>query len=59
MVDAGERETLIVFLDYLRECVLAKAEGLDEEALRRSTVPSGHAGHADIIREQIDGQLRR
>ena len=38
---AGERETLLAFLDYLREAVLIKASGLDDEALRRSLVPSG------------------
>lgn len=41
MVNTGEKETLAFFLDYLRECVVAKAERLDDEALRRSTVPSG------------------
>src|SRR6476620_3936415 len=38
---AGERETLLAFLDYLREAVLIKASGLDDEALRRALVPSG------------------
>jgi hypothetical protein len=38
---AGERETLLAFLDYLREAVLIKASGLDDEALRRPLVPSG------------------
>ena len=37
----GERETLVQFLDYLRESVALKAEGLDEATARRSTVPSG------------------
>lgn len=41
MVNTGERETLVLFLDYLRDCIVAKTEGLDEEALRHSTVPSG------------------
>lgn len=41
MVNAREKDTLAFFLDYLRECMVAKAEGLDDEALRRSTVPSG------------------
>ena len=40
-VNTGEKETLVLFLDYLRECIVAKTEGLDDEALRRSTVPSG------------------
>jgi uncharacterized damage-inducible protein DinB len=37
----GERETLLQFLDYLRESVALKADGLDEADARRSTVPSG------------------
>jgi uncharacterized damage-inducible protein DinB len=38
---AGERQTLSDFLDYLREAIVRKTEGLDDESLRRSTVPSG------------------
>jgi uncharacterized damage-inducible protein DinB len=38
---AGERETLLAFLEYLREAVLIKASGIDDDALRRSLVPSG------------------
>jgi uncharacterized damage-inducible protein DinB len=41
MENLGEADTLVVFLDYLRECIVAKGDGLDDEALRRSTVPSG------------------
>lgn len=37
----GERETLLEFLDYLRESVALKAAGLDEPSARRTTVPSG------------------
>lgn len=37
----GERETLLEFLDYLRESVILKVEDLNEESARRSTVPSG------------------
>jgi hypothetical protein len=40
-MNAGERETLVAFLDYLRESVIVKATGLDGESLRRTTVPSG------------------
>jgi uncharacterized damage-inducible protein DinB len=39
--NAGERETLVAFLDYLREAVLVKVSGLDDDALRRTLVPSG------------------
>jgi uncharacterized damage-inducible protein DinB len=38
---ADERTTLHDFLRYLRECVIRKAEGLDDDAVRRSMVPSG------------------
>jgi uncharacterized damage-inducible protein DinB len=36
-----EEETLQEFLDYLRESVILKAEGLTEDAVRVSLVPSG------------------
>ena len=39
--NGDERETLVAFLDYLRESVLGKVAGLDDAALRRSLVPSG------------------
>lgn len=38
---SGEKETLLDFLDYLRDSVVSKVDGLDEEAVRRSSVPSG------------------
>ena len=38
---AGEKETLTAFLAYLRNGVVAKVDGLDEGAARRSPVPSG------------------
>ncbi len=37
----GERETLLEFLDYLRESVILKVEDLDEDSARRSMVPTG------------------
>src|SRR5438876_1206389 len=40
-IEAGERETLVAFLGYLREAVLIKVSGIDDDALRRSFVPSG------------------
>jgi hypothetical protein len=40
-IEAGERETLLTFLDYLREAVLIKVSGIGDDALRRSVVPSG------------------
>ena len=36
----GEKETLLDFLDYFRGLVILKVDGLDEEAVRRSSVPT-------------------
>ncbi len=38
---AGEKETLLAFLDYLRESLILKVVDLDEDSARRSTVPTG------------------
>jgi uncharacterized damage-inducible protein DinB len=38
--DLDERETLIAFLDWYRESILLKLDGLDREALTRHLVPS-------------------
>jgi hypothetical protein len=75
--DDGELDTALAFLDFARESVLKKAEGLTDEQLRRVLVDSGtnlslrwvlahmtsetarHAGHADILREQLDGTTGR
>jgi uncharacterized damage-inducible protein DinB len=37
---AGEKETLIDFLDYLRESIIIKATGLSEEDVRKRLVQS-------------------
>ena len=39
--DGGVKEMLLGFLDYLRESMLRKIEGLSEEQARRSPVASG------------------
>ncbi|MFF3645545.1 DinB family protein [Streptomyces sp. NPDC002564] len=39
--NTDEKTTLLAFLDYLRECVLAKAAGVPEPAVRTPGVPSG------------------
>ncbi|XVU30201.1 RNA polymerase sigma factor SigJ [Actinoplanes sp. CA-054009] len=39
--DDGEIDTAIAFLDFARESVLKKAEGLSDEQLRRVLVPTG------------------
>jgi uncharacterized damage-inducible protein DinB len=40
-VNTDEKHMLLVFLDYLRDAIVRKASGLDDDALRRSVVPSG------------------
>jgi hypothetical protein len=40
-LNADEKTTLLTFLDYLRESVLAKATGVQEPAARTAGVPSG------------------
>jgi hypothetical protein len=40
-VAAGELQTLLTFLDYLRDCVDRKLDGVSEDAARRSPVASG------------------
>lgn len=39
--NAGEKQTLLDFLDYLRESVIVKVEGLSDEQARAPGVPSG------------------
>lgn len=39
--NAGERELLVDFLDYLRESVVIKTSGLSDEDVRKPMVPSG------------------
>ena len=40
-VNTGERETLVAFLDYLRDAIVVKVEGLSEADARQVLVPSG------------------
>jgi uncharacterized damage-inducible protein DinB len=40
-VDTTERGTLVAFLDYLRDCVVAKLHGLDAGQARTAHVPTG------------------
>ena len=37
----SERDTLLAFIGYLRECLIGKLDDLSEEAARSSPVPSG------------------
>ena len=38
---SDERTTLVAYLDYLRDAIVRKVQGLDESAVRRPMVPSG------------------
>ncbi len=46
--DAHELDTAVAFLTFARHCLIKKTS----ETAR-------HAGHADILREQIDGATGR
>ncbi|AQA06377.1 mini-circle protein [Mycobacterium sp. MS1601] len=39
--DGSEKEVLLAFLDYLRQCVVDKVTGVPEPAVREPAVPSG------------------
>jgi uncharacterized damage-inducible protein DinB len=72
---AGEKETLVAFLDYLREAIVRKASEIDEAEARRALVPSGTSllglvkhlawveqawfqrGFAGLNVERLDGDL--
>lgn len=47
--DGEEREQLSGFLDFLREAVVLKCEGLTDEQARRSLVPSGLTTIAGLV----------
>ena len=69
------KETLVDSLQSTRDAVVWEVEGLDEYSARRPRTPTGtnllglvkhlvaethrHAGHADIVRESIDGAAGR
>jgi hypothetical protein len=73
--DDGELDTAVAFLAFARESVLKKTEGLADEQVRRPMVGTGTSllglvqhltdgerywfGHAEIIREQINGTTGR
>ncbi len=41
VIRAGEKETLLAFLMYLRDCLVAKLDGITPEKACRAGVPSG------------------
>lgn len=67
---SDDRVTLCALLQYQRESFIKKVTGVDETDARTAVVKSGttlqmleetarHAGHADILRELIDGETGR
>jgi hypothetical protein len=54
-VDGDELETALSFLRFARHCVLKKADGLDDEQLRRALVPSG-TSILGLVRHLTDGE---
>jgi Protein of unknown function (DUF664) len=53
--DGGELETAVAFLDFARESVIKKADGLSENDARRAMVPTG-TSIAGLIRHLIDSE---
>ena len=56
----GERQALETWLDLHRETLLLKCAGLTAGQLKERAVPPSrlslrHNGHADLLRERIDG----
>lgn len=51
---AGEREVLEAFLDYHRETLEMKCEGLDAEQLRRRAVPPSSLSLLGLVRHLAD-----
>lgn len=43
--DADERTTLTAFLEYLRDCVIAKLDGVADDRSKQPQVPSGTSIH--------------
>jgi uncharacterized damage-inducible protein DinB len=53
--DGSELETALAFLRFSRHCVLKKTEGLDEQQLRRTVVPSG-TSLLGLVQHLTDGE---
>jgi hypothetical protein len=53
--DTGELDTALAFLGFARGCVLKKADGLDEEQLRRPLVDSG-TSILGLVQHLADGE---
>lgn len=53
--DDGELATALAFLDFARQSVLKKADGLSEQDVRRPMVPTG-TSVLRLIRHLVDGE---
>jgi uncharacterized damage-inducible protein DinB len=54
-VDTGELDTALAFLDFARDSVMKKVDGLSEDQQRRPMVPSG-TSLVRLIRHLTDGE---
>ena len=54
-VDTSEKDTALAFLRFARHCLVKKAEGLDDEQLRRVLVPSG-TSLLGLVQHVTDGE---
>ena len=59
---ATERDALCSFLDQARDALIRKVDGLSDKdarwvAMHLIQETARHAGHADIIRETVDGKV--
>jgi uncharacterized damage-inducible protein DinB len=54
-VDTGELDTALAFLQFARESVMKKLDGLGEDAVRRPMVPSG-TSLLGLVRHLTDGE---
>jgi uncharacterized damage-inducible protein DinB len=53
----GERETLRAFLDYHRATLAMKCDGLDDEALRRRSMPPSTLTLLGLVRHMAEVEL--
>jgi len=54
-IDDGEVSTALAFLTFARRILVTKLEGLDEERVRRSRVPTG-TSLLGLVRHSTDGE---
>jgi hypothetical protein len=54
-VDTSEKDTALAFLDFARQCIVKKLDGLDGEQARRVLVPSG-TSLLGLVAHLVDGE---